>query len=242
VADDVATVGSSGSLWRVGRNPEALTVAAPTAHDLRGKRAGNRFDIPGVGVLYCASTLEGCFAETLARFRPKLDLAELVADEWKAAGHLRPGSVPAGWRHRRTAVEVAVDPGYRFLDVDHLDTHQVLRGELALGLAALGYSDLDTGLIRGPDRRVTRLVAAWAHQQMADGDGELYTLRRDQVRVAAEHRLGVLGHLPRGRARPAPGAAGRVGHAGAGLRGRAIRPAGVLRRRPKLVATLRSAL
>jgi len=174
VADDVATVGSSGSLWRVGRNPEALTVAAPTAHDLRGKRAGNRFDIPGVGVLYCASTLEGCFAETLARFRPKLDLVELVADEWKAAGHLRPGTVPAGWRHRRTAVEVAVDPGYRFLDVDHLDTHQVLRGELALGLAALGYSDLDAGLIRGPDRRVTRLVAAWAHQQMADGDGELY--------------------------------------------------------------------
>jgi len=174
VAEDVATVGSPGTLWRVGRNPEPLTVAAPKAHDLRGKRAGNRFDIPGVGVLYCASTLEGCFAETLARFRPKLDLAELVADEWKAAGHLRPGSVPAGWRHRRTAVEVAVDPGYRFLDVDHLDTHQVLRGELALGLAALGYNDLDAGLIRGPDRRVTRLVAAWAHQQMADGDDELY--------------------------------------------------------------------
>jgi len=129
---------------------------------------------PAWGSWYCASTLEGCFAETLARFRPKLDLVELVADEWKAAGHLRPGSVPAGWRHRRTAVEVAVDPGYRFLDVDHLDTHQVLRGELALGLAALGYSDLDAGLIRGPDRRVTRLVAAWAHQQMADGDGELY--------------------------------------------------------------------
>ena len=161
-------------MWRVGRNPEPLTVVAPLAHDLRAKRAGNRFDVPGVGVIYCASTLEGCFADTLARFRPKLDLAELVADEWKAAGHLRPGSVPAGWRHRRTAVEVSLDPGYQFLDVDDLDTHQVLRGELALGLAALGYGDLDTGLIRGPDRRVTRLVASWAHQQMADGADELY--------------------------------------------------------------------
>jgi len=133
VADDVATVGSSGSLWRVGRNPEPLTVVAPTAHNLRAKRAGNRFDVPGAGVIYCSSTLEGCFAETLACFRPKLDLAELVADEWKAAGHLRPGSVPAGWRHRRIAVEVSLDPGYRFLDVDHLDTHQVLRGELPWG-------------------------------------------------------------------------------------------------------------
>jgi hypothetical protein len=158
----------------VGRNPEPLTVAAPKAHDLRSKRAGNRFDIAGAEVLYCASTLEGCFAETLARFRPKLELAALVADEWTAAGHLRPGSVPAGWRHRRTAVEVALDPGYRFLDVDDLDTHQFLRGELALGLAALGYDDLDLGLIRGPDRRVTRLVADWAYQQMADGADDLY--------------------------------------------------------------------
>jgi hypothetical protein len=158
----------------VGRNPEPLAVAAPKAHDLRSRRAGNRFDIAGVEVLYGASTLEGCFAETLARFRPKLELAELVADEWKAAGHLRPGSIPAGWRHRRTAVEVALDPGYRFLDVDDLDTHPVLRGALALGLAALGYGDLDVGLIRGPDRRVTRLVANWAYQQMADRDDDLY--------------------------------------------------------------------
>lgn len=50
----------------------------------------------------------------------------------------------------------------------------MLRGELALGLAALGYDDLDVGLIRGPDRRVTRLVANWAYQQMADGDDDLY--------------------------------------------------------------------
>lgn len=45
---------------------------------------------------------------------------------------------------------------------------------MALGLAALGYSDLDTGLIRGPDRRVTRLVANWAYQPMADVADELY--------------------------------------------------------------------
>lgn len=80
---------------------------------------------------------------------------------------LRSGSVPAGWRHRRTAVEVALDRGYRLFDVDDLDRHQVLRGELALGLAALGYGDLDAELIRGPDRRVTRLVANWAYQQVA---------------------------------------------------------------------------
>ena len=169
MADDVATARApTAGPWRVGRNPEPLTVVAPKAHDLRSKRAGNRFDIAGVGVAYFATKLEGCFAETLAELRPKPQLAVLVADEWRAAGHLGPGLVPAGWRHRRTVVHVSVDRGYEFLDVEDVATHQVLRSELALGLAALGVDDLDVGTVRGADRRVTRLIADWAYQQETD--------------------------------------------------------------------------
>ncbi len=171
MADDVKVVRAPATgLWRVGRNPEPLSVAVPKARDLRSKRAGNRFDIPRVGVVYFATKLEGCFAETLARFRPSPTLAALVAAEWRAASFLKPGAVPAGWRHRRTAVKVNADRGYEFLDVEALATHQVLRQELALGLSALGHADLDVGVVRGPDRRVTRLIADWAYQQET-GDG-----------------------------------------------------------------------
>lgn len=168
----------AAGLWRVGRNPEPLAVVVPKAHDLRSKRAGNRFDIPRVGVLYFATRLDGCFAETLARFRPSPALSALVADEWRAASFLKPGAVPAGWRHRRTAVKVHVDRGYEFLDVEALATHQVLRRELALGLSALGYTDLDVGVVRGPDRRVTRLIADWTYQQeTAEGLGRFAGIR-----------------------------------------------------------------
>ncbi|HWL36025.1 MAG TPA: hypothetical protein VNQ77_07505 [Frankiaceae bacterium] len=88
-----------------------------------------------------------------------------MAEEWGTANVLRPGAVPAGWRHRRTAVRVGIHRGYEFLDVDDLATHQVLTRELAPGLASLGYAELDTGVVRGPDRRVTRLLAQWAYEQ-----------------------------------------------------------------------------
>ena len=181
--EDVRTVKAPpAGIWRVGRNPDPLSVPQPRAHDLRSKRAGNRFDIPGVGVIYFATKLEACFGETLARLRPKPDLAALVQDEWAAASYLRPGFVPRSWRLRRTAIKVKVEGRHPFLDVTTAPTCQVLRSELARGLAALGYDDLDLGLIEGPDRRVTRLIAEWAYlQEDTDGDylfaGIRYTSR-----------------------------------------------------------------
>ena len=150
-------------MWRVGHNPDPLAVTAPKASELRSKRAGHRFAIPRVGVLYMATKLEGCFAETLAPFRPHAALAAMVEDEWRAAGHLRPGTVNAGWRHRRTAVRVHIDRAYEFLDVEELATHQVLTVELAAELDKINCREIDVGAVRGPDRRVTRLIARWAY-------------------------------------------------------------------------------
>jgi hypothetical protein len=76
------------------------------------------------------------------------------------------GAVPADWRHRRTAVRVAIagQPPLPFLDLDSVDTLQALRTHLAQNLAVLGLSDLDVAAVRGPDRRLTRLIASWVHE------------------------------------------------------------------------------
>lgn len=169
MADDVAVARApADGLWRVGKNPP-LVVTAPSAEMLLGPRDGCRYDVPDVEILYFASDLEGCFGEVLAPLRPSA-LAALVDEEWGQSGKIRPGFVNAGWRHRRTAVHVQVDRGEEFLDVEALETHQVLRDELATGLAALGVTDLDVGAVRGPDKRATRLIADWAfNAQRADG-------------------------------------------------------------------------
>jgi hypothetical protein len=155
-------------LWRVARGDEPLRPSRPAAGE-HTANSGNRFDSTtgDFGVLYFASTLDGCFGETLARFRPAPDLRALLEEEWQEnTGFMDVGAVPADWRHRRTAVRVAVADlvPAKFLDLDSIETRQALREQLAGGLAILGVSDLDEAAVRGGDRRVTRLIAAWAHE------------------------------------------------------------------------------
>ncbi len=124
---------------------------------------GNRFHSTEHGTIYFATKLDGCFAETLARFRVKASmLAALEADDdWQSRGFMPPGSVPADWRHRRVALRVAVDKTSRFLDAEAPETHVVLTEELAEELGDLGYDYLDVGVVRGRDRQITRLIAEW---------------------------------------------------------------------------------
>jgi len=158
--------------WRIGRGADPLIDRRPDPETLTSSQSGNRFDSRGgdFGVLYFGADLEACFGETLARFRPQLGLLALIQEEWEKLGFMPVGSVPAEWRQRRTAVRVRVMSDARFLDLEDPQTIQFLRKELALGISALGYQDLDVGLIRGPDRRVTRLIADWAFN--AAGQGE----------------------------------------------------------------------
>jgi RES domain len=172
-------------LWRVARGDNPLAVHVDgTGNPVTG---GNRFDPVSLryGVLYFGSDLQTCFGETLARFRPKLELLALVRQEWEARGFMAIGAVAADWRQRRSAVRVRLPTGVRFLDVESPQTHQVLRRELALGLSSLGLSDLDVAAVRGPDRRVTQLISEWAY--MAEGDeGPRYVGIRYQSRLRSE--------------------------------------------------------
>jgi hypothetical protein len=135
-------------------------------------KVGNRYDTSKFGTIYFGTTRECCYGETLARLRPDPTLAALVAGDWSGP-FMAPGQVPADWRERRTLVNVVVSDGELFLDVESMATRETLRKVLSLGLAALGYDDLDVSIIRSGDRRVTRLVAQWAYQAV---DAEGYAL------------------------------------------------------------------
>lgn len=159
-------------IWRVARGPNPLEARRPDPTTLISSKAGNRFDGAYYGVLYFGSSLKACFGEVLARKRPDPRLARLVEKEWRDHSFMEIGSVARDWRDRRSAVQVRLSAAdLVYLDVDHPDTHLVLRDELALGLAALGHDDLNIGIVRGPDRRVTRLISEWAYSR-GGPDGE----------------------------------------------------------------------
>jgi hypothetical protein len=158
-------------LWRVARGPDPLAHQAPLSQaELDSARVGNRFDSPigDYGVLYFGTLLESCFGETLARLRPSPALAALANAEWAENNFMPPGAVPAEWRQRRLAVRVRAPRTARFLDVEDANTHRALERSLGSILAASGRTGLDVAAIRGGDRRLTRLISYWAHQQRDD--------------------------------------------------------------------------
>lgn len=209
MADGPAVVKPPASgMWRVARGDNPLVP--PVSLEPHGRRSAgaNRFDPVhyDYGVLYFGTTLEACFAETLARLRPSVELLALVDDEWRAAGFMPAGHVPADWRQRRTAVHVRLPRGALFVDVDDPLTHQYLRAELAPGLAALGVPELDVSAVRGPDRRVTQMISEWAYM-VSEDDHPRYAGLRYSSRLGSEWecwalfeddelQLDVLGTLP----------------------------------------------
>lgn len=159
-------------LWRVGRAEDPLAPGPPLGQEeLEAPGAGGRFDDPRgeYRVLYLARSQEGAFGEVLARFRASPGWARVTSSDWEAQG-FRLGVVTRGFRSRRALALGEVSPGARFLDVEDAGTVQRLRRELGWAARLFGVSDVDIAALRGPDRRVTRLVSAWAHAQ-EDGSG-----------------------------------------------------------------------
>jgi hypothetical protein len=149
--------------YRVGRRAEPLSYSRISPFDAQ-TTMGNRYDVAGGGVLYCATNIEGCYAETLARFRPSpVVIAALDGNEM---GRMNRGSVAADWRLRREWVRAQCDHALPFLNVEDPATLAHLGRVLVKELAALEVSQpLDVSLMRGSDRRIPRLVARWAHSQ-----------------------------------------------------------------------------
>lgn len=167
----------ASGLWRVGRAGKILDTRQPQPMPADQPGAGNRFDslAGNYATVYCATTREGCYAEVLARFRPDPKLADLVRGEWDGKGWMRVGNVPRSWRESRRAGKVIIDPeAPPFLDVESGDSRAFLEQQLRIPLTYFGVAHLDVPVVRGEDRRVTRLISQWAWAARADDGAPAY--------------------------------------------------------------------
>ena len=156
-----------GLLYRVAHAPD------PLAWPDRQFIGDSRFDDPlnRFRVLYLAEQRLGCFVESLARFRPDIELLALLTSVAGATEPLPAPVVPVDWYVRRRVGSLRLLPGQRWLDLRAAETLQALRSELASALISLGLSDFDVNTARGPSRDLTRQIAHWAYEHGFQGIG-----------------------------------------------------------------------
>ena len=158
---------SEDGVWRVARGPDPFELLPPPPPlfppEMPDPATGNRFDsaLGNYRVWYFATQLEGCYGEVLAPLRPDPGLAKLIGDDWR--GFMDPGDIPADWRSRRIAVRARFPEAREFLDVEAVETRQVLRTQLSWVFDRLKIEDCDVAAVRGGDRRLTRWISQWAH-------------------------------------------------------------------------------
>jgi hypothetical protein len=114
-------------------------------------------------VLYAARQRTACFAETLAAFRPSLELLAETGDPADIAGELS-----AGFLRSRGIGTFRLLRG-RWLDVRRVDTLAALRTAFGQTLLDFGLLDVDLGGVCGPQRAFTQAVAGWAHDNGYQG-------------------------------------------------------------------------
>lgn len=169
-------------VYRLGRADDPLRYSEIPPEDIYSN-GGNRFDIPGAGVLYAASSRRACFGETIARFRPSPTLPRALLEP--DGTYMNVGTVPIDWRLKRRMVELSFPQPSRFLDVDAPETHRYLGELMAPHLRAMGVSEpLDISSVRGRDRRLTRAIASHVYMTANDDgeflyDGIAYTSKLD---------------------------------------------------------------
>lgn len=169
----VVTVTTPGVLWRIATTDNGLRFAEIDPITAAGPR-GNRYDVPGGGVLYASSAVRGCFAETLARYRVDLSSPVAIAAA-KDTGFMPPGGVPASWREDRRKFMIGVLDPLPFVDIEHEHTRSVMERELPLVLARFKLDHLDIPTVRGADRRLTRALAEWAYTRTDEQGKPLYS-------------------------------------------------------------------
>lgn len=127
---------------------------------------GNRWDDPlaRFATLYCASSAEAAFGETIARYRERPGLLERIDSFLSSPADpdydppLLPGRVPDDYFDSRYLGNVPVDADVRFVDVDDPATHAAARPMLRV-LRRFGVRTIDRSTFLSPDRRVTRTLA-----------------------------------------------------------------------------------
>lgn len=179
-----ATAECPATVWRIAVAGRGESYAQITATEA-ATPGGNRFDVPGGGVLYACSQPLGCFYETLSRFRVALPSRSNPAAEAAAldSGMMPPGLIPREWRENRSKFEIAVEDPLPFLDVEHEQTRAFLTHEIPDTLERCGAPELDISDIRGSNRKLTRAIARWAYLH----SNELGEVRYSGIRYESRH-------------------------------------------------------
>lgn len=163
MSSGLASVEPDGPLYRIGRHPDPWAWP-PWSAALRDGTFGNRYDDPdgSYRVLYASSQRVGAFIETLARFRPDLEvLAEL---EWIEGEDEPPPAVPQTWVDGRLIGEATVE-GY-FVDVGDAASLATLRAALAAHAIHHGLNEIDAATIRlRAPRAFTQHVSRFVYEQ-----------------------------------------------------------------------------
>jgi hypothetical protein len=163
MSGELASVEPDEPLYRVAREPDPWawpdwSYAGPDG------TFGNRYDDPQASyrVLYASSQRVGAFVETLARFRPDLEvlaeLEQIEGDDEPQAG------VPRAWLERRKIGEATLQG--RFVDVGDARSLATIRSELAASAIHFGLDDIDAATIRlKAPRAFTQTVSRFVYEQ-----------------------------------------------------------------------------
>lgn len=163
MSNGLAAVEPDGPLYRLGRHPDPW--AWPDwSYAAADGTFGNRYDDP-VGsyrVLYASSQRVGAFLETLARFRPDLEvLAELDRIE---GDDEPPAAVPRTWLGGRLIGEATVAGS--FVDVGDTASLAMLRTTLAAHAIHHGLDEIDAATVRlRAPRGFTQQVSRYVYEE-----------------------------------------------------------------------------
>lgn len=154
---DPHLVSPNNHLWRVASRGNALRFSQIDPFEANSPKAGNRFDVPGGGVLYASTEARGCFAETLARLRPSPAMRGL--DFSSDPHHMQPGSIARDWRLQRRKYELEMGDPLPFVDVEHEETRAWMTDLMGPDLERYQVQAIDVHDIRGSNRLLTREIA-----------------------------------------------------------------------------------
>lgn len=162
-----------GGLYRVGRWPDPFSPPPiPSPLPVQGEPVydGNRFDdaTGTFNTLYCASTAEGAYGETIARFRLSPGLMErmdqfLDGEPDEGEPKLYPGEIPEDYFTQRLIGHLEVDGRARFVDTTEANTVDFLTESLPGLLACKSLSKFGSDSLLSPDRSFTRPIATYLH-------------------------------------------------------------------------------
>ena len=187
VPDHLVLVGPPAVLLRVERTERELQFSRINAETAALDGSGNRFDVPGGGVLYAASSAQGAFAETTAHFRPSASLLESMARVGGTAEELEIPSIDAAWRAPRVVRSLRTIDALPFVDVEAAASHTYLTEHARSVLLGLGVPVLDVPTVRGRSRRLTRGLATWIYEAR-NSDGEpLYGGIRYESKLSSDY-------------------------------------------------------